>query len=94
MLLRNLDLTLGAANGAIGVVKAMTANANGNITAITVHLRDTQKDIVVRRVESKVIHFNGARYCKTTFPSAPGLCGHGPQVSRCVVHLPVLLPIS
>jgi ATP-dependent DNA helicase PIF1 len=81
MLKTKLDLSMGASNGATGVVIEKTRDATTQqVTCIKVQL-DTGSVIPIRRMSYKHTFLSGARYFKCTFPLtlAYAITGHKAQ---------------
>jgi len=77
----NLDLSIGAANGAMGNVKEIRFR-NHEVYGIVVEL-DSGATLTVYRMHYKYTHHQGNRYFKSTFPLALGyaITGHKSQGS-------------
>ena len=77
MLTQNLDLTIGACNGAVGTITAFKHNAAGDISGITITL-DNTSTITVYRMAYKFKYFAGKRFYKATWPLslAYAMTGH------------------
>lgn len=81
MLTSNMDLTVGAANGALGTVLDWTCDGKNNINMILVTLDTSQVTICVRRTDFRNMCHDGKRYFKSTFPLALAyaITGHASQ---------------
>ena len=75
----NLDLSIGAVNGALGTVQAIhTRGSPGNVTSITVRLWTSDREVRVRRLTTSRTTRNGITLTRATFPLALGyaITGH------------------
>jgi hypothetical protein len=93
MITQNLDLSLGAANGAMCTVAAVHTATDGEVRSITVRITATGSEFVVKRTTISSLYHNGRHYYKTCFPLqlAYSITGHKSQGATisdlCVVYV-------
>jgi hypothetical protein len=93
MITSNMDLAMGAVNGALGTVTDWSRNRKGDINCIFVKVASTGEVVKVHRTCFENTWHNGKRYFKTTFPLtlAYAVTGHASQgltlTTPTIVHI-------
>ncbi|MCO5560304.1 hypothetical protein L7F22_049756 [Adiantum nelumboides] len=91
MITSNIDLSVGAANGAVCMITKIEKSTEKNVTSIVVLIIATNKFVILRRSKHKQTSINGTWYHKSTFPLSLAYAMTNHKSQGATIHNKLLL---